>query len=130
MLTVELDGDRVLSIPLSGVGAATPVLDIVPAVAGQGQVVTVFGSGFPSGAVVELVVGAGQVTNQQLLIDDSGRLATSVLILPNSATGPMPLTVVGQPDLFADITGSVLVGNDGNRSTAATFGGLGPHVGR
>jgi hypothetical protein len=53
-VTFRLSDGSLVTGELSGEGVPEPTLDLVPAVAGSGQTVTVFGAGFPPGTTVEL----------------------------------------------------------------------------
>lgn len=117
-LTFRLGDGSVVSAQLDGDGSAEPTLDPVPAVAAPGQVVTVFGAGFPSGASVELLHG----TQRDLVtVDGNGTFAHVFVVMPHTPTGPMELTVVGQVDLFADVTDELLVSSRSLGSGSAAF---------
>ena len=107
----------VVSAQLDGDGSAEPTLDPVPAVASPGQVVTVFGAGFPAGVSVELQHGT---QSDQVTVDGTGTFAHVFVVMPRTPSGPMELTVIGQLDLFADVTDELLVSsrNDGVGSAA------------
>ncbi len=88
--------------------------------AAPGQVVTVFGAGFPAGAVVEFsrstVPDVDQVT-----VDPDGTFAHVFVVLPNTPSGPMALFVAAQPDSFGEVTGELLVSNRSGDSNTAAF---------
>ena len=113
------DGTKV-SASLFGEGAAEPTLDPVPAVASVGQVVTVFGSGFPAGAIVELTHSITPDVDE-VTVDPDGTFAHVFVILPRTPSGPLTVDVAGQPDRFGDVTTEVLVSNRGSGSDAAAF---------
>jgi hypothetical protein len=117
------DGSTVTSAQ-RGVGATGPLLTVLPDVANDGQVVTVFGAGFPAGAPVELSWNDGLVSST-VLVDEQGRFAHTLVILPNTAAGPVDVTVDGQTDLFATVTTSILVNDSAARNNPAVFGGVG-----
>ena len=115
------DGSTVTSAQ-RGVGAPGPLLSVLPDVANDGQVVTVFGAGFPAGAPVELSWNEGLVTGT-VLVDEQGRFTHTLVILPNTAAGPVDVTVDGQTDLFATVTTSILINDSAARNNPAVFGG-------
>jgi hypothetical protein len=124
-LVATLANGMVLASALRGIGAPTPLLSVLPGVATNGQVVTVFGGGFPAGAIVEFSWNDGQVKSN-ITIDDVGTFAETFVVLPNTASGPVDVLVAGQADLFGDVTVSVLVTDHGGRSsTAILVGGFG-----
>ena len=92
--------------------------------AAPGQVVTVFGAGFPAGAAVELSRSSFPDVDQ-VTVDPDGTLAHVFLVLPNTASGPMTLTVAGQLDSFGDVTGELLVSNRSGDSNTAAFRDIG-----
>jgi hypothetical protein len=112
-----------------GDGSAEPTLDVVPGVAAPGQVVTVFGAGFPAGAIVEFSrLGVAEV--DQLAVDPDGTFAHVFVVLPNTPSGPMTLMVAAQPDLFGDVAGELLVSGRTAASTAVFRDGLGASLAR
>jgi hypothetical protein len=121
-LVATLADGRVLRSALRGIGASAPVLSVLPGVAANGQVVTVFGGGFPAGAIVEFSWNDGQVKSN-ITIDDVGVFARTFVVLPNTETGPVDVLVVGQADLFGDTKVSVLVTDHGGQSSTAVLGG-------
>jgi hypothetical protein len=124
-LVATLADGMVLASALRGIGAPTPLLSVLPGVATNGQVVTVFGGGFPAGAIVEFSWNDGQVKSN-ITIDDVGTFAETLVVLPNTTSGPVDMLVAGQTDLFGDVTASVLVTDHGGRSsTAILVGGFG-----
>jgi hypothetical protein len=123
--TFQLDNGTVVTAALSGEGVAAPTLDLVPAVAGAGQTVTVFGAGFPAGSTIELVQ-PGVATAEAVIIGADGTFAHVVVVLPHTPTGPTPLTANGQIDVFEDVSAELLVSTRGRASSdAALRGGLG-----
>ena len=127
-MTVVLSGGTVISTTVSGDGVPDPTLDLVPAVAGAGQTVTVFGAGFPPGVTVDLVQ-PGAAVPEPLVIDPDGTFAHVIVVLPNTPTGPVTLSVNGQPDLFGDVVAELLVSSRGTSSDGAALrAGLGSSV--
>ena len=124
-LVATLADGTVVTSALRGIGVPSPVLSVLPGVATNGQVVTVFGGGFPAGAIVEFSWNGGQVKSN-ITIDEVGTFAETLVVLPNTATGPVEVLVAGQTGLFSDVTVSVLVADHGGRSPTAIFvGGFG-----
>jgi hypothetical protein len=125
-LVATLTDGRVITAALSGYGASAPLLSVRPGVATNGQVVTVFGGGFPAGAIVEFSWNQGQVKSN-VTVDEVGVFAETLVVLPNTAAGLVDVVVAGQLDLFDEVSVSVLVTNHGGSvSTAVFVGGLGP----
>ena len=120
LLSFDLTDGSTVSASLVGEGTAEPILTPVPAVAAAGQVVTVFGSGFPAGAVVELTRGAAP-DGEQVTVDPDGSFAHVFVIMPRTSSGPLTMTVAGQVDLFADVTAEVLVSDRSSGSDAVVF---------
>jgi hypothetical protein len=119
-VTFQLDDGTVVTAALSGEGVAAPTLDLVPAVAGAGQTVTVFGTGFPAGSTVELMQ-PGVAFPEPVIVDADGTFAHVVVVLPQTPTGPTSLTVNGQPDVFGDVSAELLVSTRGRASTDAAL---------
>ncbi len=109
------------TVALRGVGAPEPTMSVQPGVASNGQVITVFGSGFPAGASVDFDWNRGQVRSA-ILIDDVGGFSKTVIVLPNTASGPADIAVAGQVDLFGDVTATVLVSDSSSRGNTAVLG--------
>jgi hypothetical protein len=107
---------------LRGVGAPEPTVSVQPGVASSGQVVTIFGSGFPAGASIDLDWHDGQVRSV-VVIDDLGGFAEPLVILPNTTSGPAEVFIAGQVDLFGDVTTTVLVSGSSSRGNTAVLGG-------
>jgi hypothetical protein len=129
LLTFDLADGSAVSAALVGDGSAEPTLDVVPGVAAPGQVVTVFGAGFPAGAIVEFSrLGVAEV--DQLAVDPDGTFAHVFVVLPNTPSGPMTLMVAAQPDLFGDVAGELLVSGRTAASTAVFRDGLGASLAR
>ena len=105
---------------LRGLGADAPVIEVRPGVASNGQVVSIFGFGFPAGADVELSWRNGLV-ERTLVIDDRGEFVATMVVLPNTGRGPTELTVAGQTDLFRDVTTSLLVSDSPDRTPSVVF---------
>ena len=124
LLVFDLADGTTASASLVGDGSAEPTLDVVPAVAAPGQVVTVFGAGFPSGAVVEFSRSTGPDVDP-VTVDADGTFAHVFVVLPNTPSGPMVLTVAAQPDSFGDVTGELLVSNRSGDTNHAVFRDLG-----
>lgn len=118
VLTIEFSDGSVVSATLDGVGTAQPTLQSVPAVVAPGQVVTVFGSGFPSGSSVELQLG---VERDEVTVDSDGTFAHVLVVMAHTPAGPMELVVAGQPDRFADVSGELLVSSRSVGSGSAAF---------
>jgi hypothetical protein len=118
----QLDDGTVVTAALSGEGVGSPTLDLVPAVAGAGQTVTVFGAGFPAGSTVELIQ-FGVATAEPVLVDADGTFAHVVVVLPHTPTGPTSLTVNGQLDVFNEVSAELLVSTRGRASTDAALRG-------
>ncbi len=121
MIATMTDGSTA-TIALRGVGAPEPSLTVVPGVAANGQVISVLGSGFPAGATVEVEGLDGRVISA-VLIDDTGGFAEALVVLPNTPTGPATVTVLGQTDLFGDVSAAVLVTASSNGGNPAVLGG-------
>lgn len=125
----DLDDGSVVSAMLEGVGTPAPTMDLVPAVAGRGQTVTVFGTGFPAGSTIEFR-REGTARPEQVAVDGDGTFAHVLVVLPNTPTGPMALTVPAQTDTFDDVTVDLLVSTRGagsgnvalHNTTSSPFG--------
>ena len=125
-----LSDGTVVTAALDGEGVPEPTLDVVPAVAGAGQTVTVFGVGFPAGSTVEFSQ-PGTSTAEPIVVDANGTFAHVVVVLPNTLTGPAVLGVRGQPDAFDDVVAELLVSSRGATSAdAALRGALAGALGR
>ena len=124
LLVFDLADGTAASAALVGDGSAQPTLDVVPAVAAPGQVVTVFGAGFPAGVVVEFSRSTVPDVDQ-VIVDPDGTFAHVFVVLPNTSSGPMALTVAAQPDSFGDVTGELLVSNRSAGSNTAVFRDIG-----
>ena len=125
-LVATLTDGTVITSSLRGIGAPAPLLSVLPGVAANGQVVTVFGGGFPAGAIVEFSWNQGQIKSN-ITINDVGVFAETLVVLPNTAGGLVDVVVAGQTDLFGDVSVSVLVTDQGGSgSTAILVGGFGP----
>jgi hypothetical protein len=118
LVTFQLDDGTIATASVDGEGVPGPTLDLLPAVAGAGQTVTVFGVGFPPGSTVQLTQ-PGVALPQPVVVDAAGTFAHVVVVLPNTPTGPVLLTVVGQPDTFADVDAELLVSSRGATSGGA-----------
>lgn len=125
-----LSDGTVVTASLAGEAVPGPTLDVVPAVAGAGQTVTVFGVGFPAGSTVEFSQ-PGTSTAEPIIVDANGTFAHVVVVLPNTSTGPAALGVRGQPDAFNDVVAELLVSSRGATSAdAALRGALAGGLGR
>ena len=125
-----LSDGTVVTASLDGEAVPGPTLDVVPAVAGAGQTVTVFGVGFPAGSTVEFSQ-PGTSTAEPIIVDANGTFAHVVVVLPNTSTGPAALGVRGQPDAFNDVAAELLVSSRGATSAdAALRGALAGGLGR
>jgi hypothetical protein len=80
-VTFRLADGSLVTGELSGEGVPEPTLDLVPAVAGSGQTVTVFGAGFPPGTTVELS-RPGSSTLEPITVDVDGTFAHVIVVLP------------------------------------------------
>ena len=126
----QLSDGSVVTASLVGEAVAGPTLDLVPAVAGAGQTVTVFGSAFPPGSTIELSQPGAAVATP-VVVDGDGTFAHVVVVLPNTPSGPAGLSVAGQPDVFNDVVAELLVSNRGAASSdAAVRGGPSRPLGR
>ncbi len=122
VLTFEVAGSSPVTALLDGEGVPEPTMDLVPPVAGAGQTVTVFGVGFPPGSIIELLQ-PGSSTTESITVDVDGTFAHVVVVLPNTPTGPITLSVAGQLDWFADVDGELLVSSRGAASADAALRG-------
>ena len=121
-VTATFSDGATATAALRGIGAPEPTVSVEPGVASNGQVVAVFGSGFPAGASIDLDWHDGQVRST-ILVDDIGGFTETLVILPNTASGPAQLHVAGQVDLFGDVSTTVLVADSSSRGNTAVFGG-------
>jgi hypothetical protein len=128
-VTAELSDGSVVTASLSGEGTAEPTLDVVPEVAAVGQVVTVFGAGFPADSTVEFSwdVVAG---SEPIPVDPDGTFAHVVVVLPNTPTGPITVEIAGQPDVFNEVSGELLISGSGRTNTAVLRDGVSRPYGR
>ena len=124
------DGDAA-SVLVSGEGISAPTLDVVPDVALAGQVVTVFGAGFPADSTVDFSWGlatassVGDGMTDAVPIDPDGTFAHVLVVLPNTPQGPVPIRVEGQPDTFGDAQTELLVAGNHRGSDPALRDGPG-----
>lgn len=129
-VTFRMSDGTVVTAALDGDGVPEPTLDVVPAVAGAGQTVTVFGAGFPANTTVEFSQPGTSIA-EPIVVDANGTFAHVVVVLPNTPTGPAVLGVWGQPDAFADVVAELLVSSRSATSAdAALRGSLGGSPGR
>lgn len=105
---------------LRGLGADSPLIEVRPGVASNGQVVSVFGYGFPAGATVDFSWHRGLV-EREIEVDDLGEFVETFVVLPNIWRGQTEILVEGQDDLFADVTTELLVSDGPDRSSVAVF---------
>jgi hypothetical protein len=120
VVTFRLGDGSIVTATLVGDGVPEPTLDLVPAVAGAGQTVTVFGAGFPPASTVELTQ-PGVALPQPVVVDPDGTFAHVVVVLPNTPTGPVLLAVAGQVDRFDDVDAELLVSSRGAASDGAAL---------
>jgi hypothetical protein len=125
LVTFQLSDGSVVTAFVDGEGVPNPTLDVVPAVAGAGQTVTLFGVGFPAGSTVELNQ-PGAAAPQPIVVDAAGTFAHVVVVLPNTPTGPVELIVAGQPDAFGDVIAELLISSRGHTSGGAAAWRTGP----
>ena len=126
-LIATLDGGVDITVPVTGTGAPAPVIAVVPGVATVGQVVTLSGSGFPTGITVEVTWRSSVLS---VAIGDAGTFDLPVVVLPNTPKGPVSVSVEGQVDLFGTVTATMLVTATSNRSGPSVIDGIGVNVGR
>ncbi len=126
-LIASIDGGADITVAVNGTGASAPTLDIVPGVATIGQVVTLSGSGFPTGITVELT-WASTVT--EVVVDDAGTFNVPVVVMSHTATGPASASVEGQTDMFATAAGTLIVTDTTGRSGPLPLDGVGVNIGR
>jgi hypothetical protein len=131
IVTFRFADGSLATAELFGEGVPEPTLDLLPAVAGSGQTVTVFGAGFPPGVTVELS-RPGTSTVEPITVDADGTFAHVIVVLPNTPSGSASLSVSGQPDVFGDVAAELVVSNRRSASgDAALRGGrLGGALGR
>jgi len=122
------DGSEV-RVPITGVGAPVPVMIAVPDVASAGQVVTIRASGFPAGAVVDVSIGV-EPASRSVTVTDSGGFDVPIVVLPNTSTGPMSVEVTGMPEMFPDVSTTLLVTTTSDRTSPGVLRGPGPSIGR
>ena len=111
----RLSDGSIVTASLVGDGVSGPTLALVPAVAGVGQTVTVFGAGFPPGSTIELSQ-PGTAVAAPIVVDGDGTFAHVVVVLTNTPSGPAVLAVAGQPDAFDDVAAELLVSSRGAAS--------------
>ena len=111
----QLADGSVVTSSLAGDGVSGPTLALIPAVAGAGQTVTVFGAGFPPGSTVALSQ-PGAAVAVPIVVDGDGTFAHVVVVLTNTPTGPAVLAVAGQPDVFDDVAAELLISSRGSAS--------------
>ena len=116
-LTVQFSDGSSSVTSLTGVGAPTPVLVAVPDVVVAGQVIALRGSGFPAGATVEWVFD-GSADSGNVVVDEQGSFAETIVVLPRTTAGPHTIAVEAQEDLFGDVSAELIVGDRSDRSTA------------
>jgi len=126
-LIASLDGGTEISATIAGIGAPPPTLTVFPGVARAGQVVTLRGSGFPTGLTVELTWSGNP---SDVVVDETGGFAIPVIVLPHTRSGPASASVAGQTDQFGDVTATMLVTGTSDRSQPGVLEGVGPNIGR
>ena len=128
-LTASLVGGGEIVATVSGVGAPPPTLQVVPGVATVGQVVTLRGSGFPTGVTVSLSL-LDDIVDQAIVVDEAGTFDIPIVVLPNTPQGPIRASVDGIVDQFAEVTAAMVVTSTSDRSSPDVLDGVGPSVGR
>ncbi len=111
-LVFQFSDGSIVTASLVGDGVAGPTLGLVPAVAGAGQTVTVFGAGFPPGSTIGLSQ-PGAAAPVPIVVDADGTFAHVVVVLTNTPPGPTELAVPGQPDAYDAVTVELLVSTGG-----------------
>lgn len=126
-LIASIEGGTEVTVAVTGVGAPTPTVDVIPGVATVGQVVTLSGAGFPTGITVEVTWAA---TELEVVVSDSGTFNLPVVVMSHTPTGPATVVVAGQADMFPTVAGTMVVTDTSDRSTPSVLDGLGPNIGR
>jgi hypothetical protein len=121
-LVFQFADQQAVVVRLDGDGSPEPTVDVVPAVAGEGQTVTVFGVGFPAGSTVQFV-RQELPGSEQIIVDDDGTFAQVVVVQPNTPAGPTSWSVDAQPGVFAQASAQLLVSNRGASSGDAALRG-------
>ena len=119
-IVARFDNGTTATSALRGVGADAPVIEVRPDVASSGQVVSVFGFGFPAGATVEFSWHDGLI-ERTIEIDDRGEFVETMIVLPNTWRGPTELVVAGQVDSFGEVVTALLVSGSPDRTPPAVF---------
>ena len=63
----------------------------------------------------------GVASPEPVFVDADGTFAHVVVVLPHTPTGPVLLTVTGQPDVFDDVSAELLVSTRGSASSDAAL---------
>jgi len=126
-LIASLASGADITAVVSGTGSPAPTLEAVPGVATIGQVVTLRGSGFPTGVTVDVTRASSL---HQVVVDDTGTFNLPVVVMSHTPTGPVEVTVAGQADMFGTVTSTLLVTDTSDRSSPAVIRGIGPSIGR
>lgn len=127
-LVVAFSSGSEIRAAFTGVGAPEPTLAVIPGVATVGQVVTVQGGGFPSGATVVLSFGE-LLDDRDVVVNDAGVFNLPLVVIPNTPAGPMTVSVAGQDDLFGDTDTEMLITRTTRRTNPGVLGSLGARVG-
>jgi hypothetical protein len=122
IVTFRFADGSLATAELFGEGVPEPTLDLLPAVAGSGQTVTIFGAGFPAGVTVELS-RPGTSTLEPITVDADGTFAHVIVVLPNTPSGTASLSVSGRPDAFGDVAAELVVSNRRSASGDAALRG-------
>jgi hypothetical protein len=122
IVTFRFADGSLATAELFGEGVPEPTLDLLPAVAGSGQTVTIFGAGFPAGVTVELS-RPGTSTLEPITVDADGTFAHVIVVRPNTPSGSASLSVSGQPDAFGDVAAELVVSNRRSASGDAALRG-------
>ena len=128
-IVADLSDGTTAVLAVTGFGAPPPTLTVTPDVAGNGQVVSVEGAGFPTGIAVQFSWDGGRVRSTPV-VDGVGGFVETLVVLPNTLGGATDVVVAGQVDLFADVTADLLVSGSRSRSDVAVFSRLGPSLAR
>lgn len=108
-LVAEFADGTIVRAQLTGTASPPPTLSVSPSVADPGQVVALSGAGFPVGRSVQVGWLDGRM-RRSINVDADGSFREPLVVLPSSRSGPTEVTVLGQPDLFDDVTATLLVG--------------------
>ena len=126
-VVVSLEGGTDIIVPVTGIGAPSPTVNLIPGVATLGQVVTVSGAGFPTGITLDVTWAS---TVAQVVVDDAGTFNLPVVVMTHTQSGPATVSIAGQTDLFATATGTLVVTETTDRSGPSVLDGVGINIGR